>query len=112
MLRSGKNGRDAIFDCIHVRMLPAHVHFFQSLCSLGILSVDIENQSTNNAEEIVHQVISSDIPLTPVRRRSQFVSRCEMTHDVNVRGGEKGRYAIFDCIHGMLPGHVHFLHLL
>ena len=30
LVRSGENGRDAIFDCIH-RMLPAHVHFFQSL---------------------------------------------------------------------------------
>ena len=29
-----------------------------------------------------------------------------------LRGGEKGRYAIFDCIHRMLPAHGHFLHFL
>ena len=37
-LRSGENGRDAIFDCIH-RMLPAHVHFFQSLRSIRLFSI-------------------------------------------------------------------------
>ena len=29
-----------------------------------------------------------------------------------IRSGEKGRGAIFDCIHRVLPAHVHFLHFL